>query len=82
MMTDITIDLNVLDEEGYSTGETRSATLSIEAIQDIVNNAAELRFMFDNQADGMDLNSGLIGLCQALENSGILEDAVLATSKS
>lgn len=66
-MPNLTLDLNVFDEHGVLTGETRPVTLSVEALQDIIDHAASLAIRFRNDADGLDLADGLAEMSEALE---------------
>lgn len=74
-MPNLTLNLNVFDEQGVLTGETREASLSIEALQDIIDHAASLAIRFRNEVDTADIASGIEEMSEALEVYDVIPEA-------
>ncbi|MNU58966.1 hypothetical protein D3C71_481170 [compost metagenome] len=75
LIPNLTLNLNVFDEQGVLTGETREASLSIEALQDIIDHAASLAIRFRNEADTADIASGIEEMSEALEVYDVIPEA-------
>jgi 3-phosphoglycerate kinase len=73
-MPNLTLDLNVFDDDGAITGKTRRIKLSVDAIQDIIDHATSLAIRYRNEADEMELRFGLAELSEALETHDVITD--------
>jgi hypothetical protein len=67
-MPNLTLELNVFDDQGILTGETREVSLSIQAIQDILDQSASLAIRFRNEAETPEISGVLAAMLDALED--------------
>jgi predicted translin family RNA/ssDNA-binding protein len=74
-MANPTLNLNVFDEHGVLTGEIQEVSLSVEAIQDIIDHAASLAIRFRNAADTSDIAHGIQEMSEALEVYDIIKES-------
>lgn len=76
-MSELRLTLNVFDEVGEMTGETKAVSLSLEALADIVDHATQLSIL---QAKGLDSSDVLIELAEVIEVYGLSNETPTAQS--
>ena len=71
-MREIIFYLNELNSAGEMTGETRVATLSDEAIMDIIDSARSLAIQVKAEVGQADIDVALANLHEALDTYGLV----------
>jgi len=70
-MSEVRLTLNVFDEAGEMTGDTKTVSLSLEAVSDIIDHATQLSIL---EEKGLDTSVVLEELAEALEVYGLSDE--------
>ncbi len=74
-MSEVRLTLNVFDDAGEMTGETKAVSLSLEALADIIDHAAQLSIL---EEKGLDTSDVLAELAELLDVYGLSNETTSA----